>query len=257
MNFPKTTTIILFLFSLAFPAICSAEDRVLIFAAASATNAVTEITKLYEREKGVKVLASFASSSTLAKQLEAGAPAHIYLSANPKWMDYLEKKSILEPKTRRKLLGNYLVVVAPKGRTFPLEIKKGFDFAGAFTGKLAMGDPLHVPAGIYGKEALLSLGWWNSVASRVVGAMDVRFALSFVERGEAAAGIVYATDAKLSDKVEVAGVFPGENHAPISYPAALIRGAGPQAREFYEFLGSEQAGAIFSKYGFKVEERRP
>lgn len=230
-----------------------AEDKVTIYAAASATNAVTEIGKIFEGEKRVKVVSSFASSSTLAKQIEAGAPAQVYLSASPAWMDYLEGKNFIEAGSRRDLLGNALVLITPKGRAFPVKMEKGVDLSAAFQGKLVIGDPSHVPAGIYAREALVYFGWWEALSSRTMLAIDVRSALNFVERGEAAAGIVYATDARLSEKVETAAVFPEESHSPVSYPAALVRGAGGRAKEFLDFLYSPQARLIFSKYGFTVK----
>lgn len=230
-----------------------AGDKVTVYAAASATNVVMEIGKIFEDEKGVKVVSSFASSSTLAKQIEAGAPAQVYLSASPAWMDYLEGKNFIEAGSRRDLLGNALVLITPKGRAFPVKMEKGDGLAAAFQGKLVMGDPSHVPAGIYAKEALVYFGWWEALSSRTVLAIDVRSALNFVERGEAAAGIVYATDARLSEKVETTAVFPEESHSPVSYPAALVRGAGGRAREFLDFLSSPRARLIFTNHGFTVK----
>jgi molybdate transport system substrate-binding protein len=256
LNFlnPKITPL-LFISLIHFCAVpvCWPQEKVTIYAAASATNAIMDIAKAFEDKRGVKVLASFASSAALAKQIEAGAPAQVYLSANPEWMDYLEEKKLIEAGSRRDLLGNALVVVAPRGRTFPLKAEKGVDFAAAFQGKLAMGDPSHVPAGMYAKEALIHLGWWESAYPRMVGTMDVRSALNFVEMGEAAAGIVYSTDARMSEKVEVVAVLPEESHSPISYPVALVREAGGTAREFLNFLVSPTAKTIFTKYGFTVK----
>lgn len=256
MGFTQHITLFILIAVFSLPASGEAEEKITIYAAASTTNAITDLAKTWEKMKGVKVRTSFASSSSLARQIEAGAPAQIYLSANPKWMNYLEKKDLIDSKSRRDLLSNSLVIIAPQGRAFPLKMTKGFDFAAAFEGKLAMGDPNHVPAGIYAKEALVSFGWWKSISRRVAGAMDVRFAMSFVERGEAAAGIVYATDAKLSHKVTVIGTFPPHSHTPIAYPVTLLKGAGAAAEEFLKFLLSEKARYIFTRYGFTVKNAR-
>ncbi len=231
---------------------CWAREKVLMYAAASTINAIKDIAETFEQKTGVNISISFASSSTLAKQIESGAPAHIFLSAHSKWMDYLEKKDMIESGTRLNLLGNRLVIVAPYGLFFPIKIHKDFNFSGAFKGKLAMGDPVHVPAGIYGKEALISLGWWNSVVSRVIAAMDVRSVLNFVERGEVKAGIVYLTDAKLSNKINIIGVFPEFTHSAISYPVALIKGANEGARSFFKYLLSAKIKTTFARYGFIV-----
>ncbi|HWP49584.1 MAG TPA: molybdate ABC transporter substrate-binding protein [Candidatus Limnocylindrales bacterium] len=242
----------LIILSNVFGTVSLAQDKITVYVAASLTNALKELATLYEQRMGVKIQTSFASSSVLAKQIEAGAPADIFISADLEWMDYLEGKNKIEPKSRRNLLSNSLVVIAPKGKAFALKMEKGFNFAEAFHGKLAMGDPDHVPAGKYGKEALIYMGWWDALTPRIVRGENVRAALAFVERGEADAGIVYATDAKQSDKVEVLGTFPEESHKPITYPAALIQGAGSSAKAFLDFLSSEQAGNIFTKYGFIV-----
>jgi molybdate transport system substrate-binding protein len=245
----------LVLWSYGLGAVSPAQDKITAYLTASLTNALKDLAVIYEQKMGVKVQTSFASSSVLAKQIEAGAPADIFISADLEWMDYLEGKNKIEPGSRRNLLSNSLVVIAPKSKTFPLKMEKGFNFAEAFKGKLAMGDPDHVPAGIYGKEALRYMGWWEAVSSRIVRGENVRAALAFVERGEADAGIVYATDAWQSDKVEVLGMFPEESHKPIIYPAALVKGAGNPAKAFLDFLSSEQAGNIFTKYGFIVLKR--
>lgn len=228
---------------------------VTIFAAASTTNAITDIANLFKEKKMGSVTPSFASSSTLAKQIEQGAPADVYLSANPKWMDFLESKNMIEPGTKSDLLSNRIVLIAPLENKAKVTISSGFDLSGLLgEEKLAMGDPDHVPAGTYGKQALESLGVWEAVAPKVARSKDVRAALALVERAETPFGIVYATDAAISKKVKVVGIFPEESHPPITYPVALIVGkATPAARSFLGFLKSSDAKSIFEKYGFSVK----
>lgn len=227
---------------------------VTVFAAASTTNAVTDIGKLFESQGKGKIQASFASSSTLAKQIENGAPAEIFLSANEKWMDYLEQKKLVQPGSRIDYLGNSLVLVAPADSQLKAEIKPGFpllEWLGQ--GRLSVGDPDHVPAGIYAKAALTKLGVWDQIEPRLARAADVRGALALVERGETPLGIVYATDAAITPKVKVVGVFPEDSHPAIVYPLALVGGkVSPTAKAFYEFLRTPEAKAIFNKYGFAV-----
>jgi molybdate transport system substrate-binding protein len=227
-----------------------------IFAAASTTNAITDIGKLFEQKNKIKVTHSFASSSTLAKQIEQGAPADVFLSADLKWMDYLAGKKMIDPQSRFNLLGNKIVLIAPASSTLKVDIKPGFDLAKLLgDGKLSMGDPSHVPAGIYGKQALEKLGVWKSVESKVAGAKDVRAALALVEREEAPLGVVYSTDAAISKKVKVVGVFPADSHPPIVYPVALVKDHGTAAaKSFLEFLKTPDAKAVFEKYGFSVQK---
>jgi len=222
--------------------------EITVYAAASLTNAIGEIAKTYEASHGVKVKTSFASAGALAKQIESGAPADVFISADAKWMDYLESRNKIDPYSRVSLLGNSLVLIAPKGKGFPVRIEKGFDFAKAFEGKLCTGETESVPVGIYAKESLTSLGWWESVRPRLVGTDDVRAALDLVGRGECV-GIVYATDAKVSAKVDVVGTFPDNLHTPIVYPAALVT-QSKDAREFLDYLLSDST--VFAKYGFKI-----
>jgi molybdate transport system substrate-binding protein len=232
--------------------VSNAQDKVTIFAAASLTNAITDIAAQYEKEKSVQIQTSFASSSTLAKQIEKGAPADIFISADTKWMSYLQDKALLKVDSRVNLLGNQLVLIAPKNRAFKVEMDKNFNFAGAFAGKLCTGELESVPAGIYAKQSLKNLNWWDSVKLRIVGTQDVRAALIFVERGECDAGIVYATDAKVSNKVEVISAFPDASHDLIVYPLALVKNASAEATDFYDYLKSEKAKSIFIKYGFTI-----
>jgi molybdate transport system substrate-binding protein len=229
-------------------------NSVVIFAAASTTNAITEIGNLFEARKMGKVTHSFASSSTLAKQIENGAPANLFISADKKWMDYLEERKLIIPSTRFDLLGNRLMLIAPSDSRATIEIRPNFDLAGLLgDGYLAMGDPSHVPAGIYGKEALVKLGVWDQVKDEVARAKDVRAALALVERGEAVLGVVYATDAAITKKVRVVAEFPRGSHPPIVYPAAIVAGnETPVAKRFLDFLKTPPARTVFEKYGFEV-----
>lgn len=233
---------------LATPA--AAAQPITVYAAASLTNAVSEIGAAYESRHGREIRSSFASSAALATQIENGAPADIYISADSKWMDYLQARRLIASASRMDLLGNRLVLIAPKGRPFKVRMDASFDFAAAFSGKLCTGESASVPVGIYARQALTALHWWEAIAPRIVGSQDVRAALAFVERGECGAGIVYATDAQLSHKVDVVAAFPDDSHAPIVYPAALVAGAPPAARDFLDYLRSSTAQAIFRKYGF-------
>jgi molybdate transport system substrate-binding protein len=239
----------------SFGILWAASDTVTVFAAASTTNAVTEIGAVFSEKNAERFLPSFASSSTLAKQIENGAPADIFISANKKWMDYLEEKGMIEKGTRFDLLSNRIVLIVPADSAVKdIPIGPGFDLL-AFLGegRLSMGDPDHVPAGIYGKQALESLGVWTTIESLVARAKDVRAALTLAERGEAPVGLVYATDAAISDKVRVVGSFPEASHPPIVYPVAVVAGKGsPAADRFITLLQSPEARAVFEKYGFSV-----
>jgi len=229
-----------------------ATPEIVVFAAASTTDVMTEIARDFEAGRGVHLRLSFAGSSTLAKQIDAGAPAEVFLSANPKWMDYLDERGRLQPGSRRDLLANRIVLIAPRGKSFPVRMERGFDLAAAFSGRLALGDPTHVPAGEYAKAALQHMGWWDALADRFAPGADVRAALRYVELNEAAAGVVYATDAAASDRVEVLATFPDDSHPPIRYPVALCKEHSPQAQALYEFLQTPEAAAVFQKYGFEV-----
>jgi len=228
-----------------------AAEQITVFATASATNAIQDLAVLYEKEKGVKVVTSFAAASALAKQIEQGAPADVFVSADLKWMDYLDDKGKIVKASRRNLFGNRLVLIAPKGKAFPVKLEKGFDLPGAFQGRWCSCNP-DVPIGRYGQQALTALGWWAALEPRLAAAPDVRSALAFVERGECAVGIVYETDAKLSGKVEVLGVFPADTHAPVLYPVALVQGAKPAAQGFLDFLRTPAAAQVFRQYGFTM-----
>jgi molybdate transport system substrate-binding protein len=234
------------------PAAFAAET--IVFAAASLKEALDAAIRLYEHNNGDVVKISYAASSTLAKQIESGAPAEIFISADLDWMDYLQKRNLIKPETRKNLLGNRLVIVAPADSDLKLDIKPGFDLAGALKGgRLSMADPDSVPAGKYGKAALEKLGVWNSVKAAVAPAENVRAALLLVSRREAPLAIVYATDAAADPRVRIAGVFPEDTHPPIIYPAALTADSkNPSAARLLEFLASPTARSIFEKHGFTV-----
>jgi molybdate transport system substrate-binding protein len=238
------------------PGLVHAEaDQLIVFAAASTTNAITDIMARFAAETAIPVAPSFASSSTLAKQIESGAPADLFISADEKWMDYLAERKMIQPDSRIKLLGNRIVLIAPVDSRLPAS-----DIQAASPllqwlgdGRLAMGDPSHVPAGIYGQQALENLGLWVSVKDKLAPAKDVRAALALVERAETPLGLVYATDAAISNKVRVIGRFPESSHPPIVYPAAIVAGReAPAARQFLTYLKSATAKSIFEKYGFSV-----
>jgi molybdate transport system substrate-binding protein len=224
-----------------------------VFAAASLTDSLKAVAEAYKAKTGISVTLSFGASSTLARQIEQGAKADIFFSADSAWMDYLQSKSLIAQATRKDLLGNQLVLVAGPGASPPPRIAPHFDLAGALGGRrLAVADPASVPAGKYAKAALTSLGVWDQLGSKLAPAENVRVALEYVARGEAPYGIVYASDAKVAANVWVVGVFPESTHAPIIYPAAMIKTASPSAKAFLNFLGSKDAGAIFQKAGFTI-----
>jgi molybdate transport system substrate-binding protein len=222
-----------------------------VFAAASLTDSLKAAAAAYKSKTGIDVILSFGASSTLARQIEQGARADLFLSADAKWMDYLQKKGLIANASRKDLLGNRLVLIAGPGAKPAPKIAPHFNLAGALEDRLlALADPASVPAGKYAREALTTLGVWDQVATKVVQAENVRVALEYVARGEAPYGIVYATDAKVAPQVRMVGTFPDNSHAPIVYPAALTKTASQGAKAFLDFLGSAQARAIFEKAGF-------
>ena len=229
-----------------------ADEKVTVFAAASLTNALTDIGVQYEKEKDIKIVNSFAASSTLAKQIENGAPADIFISADTKWINYLQDKKLINTASRKEFLSNKLVLIAPKGRGFNVKFDKSFDFSKSFDGRLCTGDIDSVPAGIYAKDSLIYLNWWDGIKTRIVGTQDVRGALAFVERGECAAGIVYETDAKISNNVEIVATFPEESHKAIVYPMAFVVNAKNVNKDYFSYLQSSNALEIFKKYGFNI-----
>jgi molybdate transport system substrate-binding protein len=233
----------------------AAQSReVLVFAAASVKNALDDIDAQYQRETGKHVSASLAASSTLAQQIENGAPADIFISADLDWMDYLAKHNLIKPGTRKNLLGNELVLIAPQDTTAQVKIEPGFPLGKLLAGgKLAMADTSAVPAGKYGKAALEKLGVWSSVESQVAQAENVRAALELVARKEAPFGIVYQTDAAVEPNVRIVAVFPEDTHPPIIYPVALTAvSANPDAAGFLAYLESPKAATLFEKQGFTV-----
>lgn len=229
-----------------------AQEPLTIFAAASLTDAFESLGKAWKDRGGAPVRFSFAASSALAKQIEQGAPAGVFVSADEQWMDYLvERKRIVEG-TRAPFVRNQLVLVVPADRAGELQLKPGADLAGFLKGgRLTTGDPGHVPVGRYAQSALTWLGAWDAVAPGLVRADSVRVALSYVERGEVAAGIVYSTDAAITPKVRIAGTFPPQSHAPISYPIGVVTGTDEaRAREFVSWVRGPEARTILRRYGF-------
>lgn len=223
-----------------------------VFAAASMKNALDDLSAAYTRETGKKPVLVYGASSTLARQIEKGAPADVFISADQDWMDYAQKHDLIDTGTRRNLLGNELVLIAPATTTGDVDLKTGAELdAKLGGGRLAMGDPAHVPAGLYGKAALEKLGVWSKVQGRVAAADNVRNALLLVARGEAPYGIVYKTDANAEKRVRIAGTFPADSHAPIIYPVAVTKQANrAEADPFFKFLQSPAALATFQRYGF-------
>jgi molybdate transport system substrate-binding protein len=230
------------------------EAKLVIFAAASLKDALDEANAAYQREKGQETATSYAASSTLAKQIEAAAPADIFISADLDWMDYLAKRNLIKPGTRANLLGNRLVLIAPANSNVKLAIGPDFPLAQALgDGRLAIADPDSVPAGKYGKAALEALGVWSSVANRLAPAENVRATLLLVSRGEVPLGIVYQTDANSDKGVQVVGTFPDNTHPPIIYPIAVVAAStNPRAPGYIALLKSPTARSIFEKQGFTV-----
>lgn len=230
----------------------AAADKLIVFAAASLREALSAVARQYTKESGTQIVESYAGSSTLARQIERGAPAAIFISADLDWMNYLEKRGLLKADSRRDLLKNELVLIAPAGSTTSLAIGPDFPLAAALGGgRLAMADPDYVPAGKYAKAALETLGVWPAVKGRIARGENVRTALNFVSRGEVPFGIVYRTDAEADRNVRIIGVFPADTHPPIIYPVALLAtNANASAGAFYLFLQSARAAAIFRRHGF-------
>jgi molybdate transport system substrate-binding protein len=235
------------------PARAQSTDLV-IFAAASLKNALDEVNTQWQKETGKKAVISYASSSALAKQIEQGAPAQMFISADLDWMDYLAGRSLVKPDTRSNLLGNRIVLIAPKDKAQPVEIKPGFDLAKLLgDGRLSMANVDAVPAGKYGKAALEKLGVWAGVSGKIAQAENVRAALLLVSRGEAPAGIVYQTDAAAEPNVKIIGTFPEDTHPPIVYSIALTASAThPDAAAFLAYIKSDKAKPLFQAQGFTV-----
>jgi molybdate transport system substrate-binding protein len=234
------------------------DGPIVVFAAASLKNALDAVNAKWQKETGKKASISYAASSALARQIEQGAPAQMFISADLDWMDYLAKKRLIKPETRSNLLGNRIVLIAPKGEAHntakAVDIKPGFDLAKLLgDGRLAMANVDSVPAGRYGKAALEKLGVWGSVSGKVAQAENVRAALLLVSRGEAPAGIVYQTDAAADRSVAIIGAFPEDTHPPIIYPIALTATAtSPDATAFLAYIRSDKAKPTFEAQGFTV-----
>ena len=235
-----------------FPPALAQDNSLTVFAAASMKNALDDIDAAYTAKTGIKVAASYAASSALAKQIEQGAPADIFVSADTDWMDYATRKKTIQESTRVNLLGNGIVLIAPKDSTIDhVPIGPGFDLAKlAGGGKIATGDVKAAPVGKYAKAALENLGAWQAAEPKFAMAESVRAALTLVARGEASLGIVYATDAKVEPGVKIVGTFPADSHPPIVYPVAATATAKAQAAAYLDFLRSSAAKAVLEKYGF-------
>jgi len=232
-------------------AIPARAETITVFAAASLKDALDENVKAFEGKAGDKVVVSYAASSALAKQIEAGAPADLFISADLDWMDYLEQRKLIKTDTRRNLLRNRLALIAPADSKVSVDIVPGFPIAKLLgNGRLAMANPDAVPAGKYGKASLQALGVWKDVETKVASAENVRAALVLVARGEAPLGIVYRTDAAVDPKVRVVGLFPENTHPAIIYPIAETAAAKRASAGFLAWLNRPEARAIFQKYGF-------
>ena len=227
-----------------------------VFAAASLKEALDEAAAAYRKQTGVPVRVSYAASSALARQIEQGAPADVFFSADLEWMDYLQQRNRLDVATRRSLLGNRLVLIAPRASKARVDLKRPATLLAALgDGRLAVGQTRTVPAGKYAKASLESLSLWNGVRPRLAESESVRAALMLVARGETPLGIVYASDAKAEPGVRVVATFPEDSHPPIVYPVAALRGArAAQAARFVQWLGSPAADALFTKRGFAVKD---
>lgn len=230
----------------------AAPQPVLVFAAASLANVLGDMDKAFTGRTGIRVTSSLAASSMLAKQIEAGAPADVYFSADLQWMDYLQQRGLLRAGSRRNLVGNSLVLIGPSSSSLRVSIAPGIDLARLLRGgRLAVADPDSVPAGIYARQALVKLGVWNRIVPRLVRAENVRAALEYVARGDAPLGIVYRTDALVEKRVRIVSVFPADTHRPIVYPVALTRRASPAAARYLAYITSAEAQPTFRKWGFE------
>lgn len=235
----------------------AAGKPVTVFAAASLKNALDEVGQAYAAKTGGEVRFSYAASSAIARQIENGAPADVFISADTDWMDYLFNKRLILPASRRDLLTNHLALIAPSDSKVALKIARDMPIAKALNGgRLAVAGP-DAPAGKYAKASLTSLGVWDSVSSRLAQAENVRTALQYVARGESPLGVVYDTDARVEPKVRIVGIFPDASHPPIIYPAALVASSkNPGAAGFLSFLSGPEAAKVFIRHGFKVLPHR-
>jgi len=250
----RLSFLLVLLMALASPSAFAQDKSITVFAAASLKNALDDINAAYTAKSGVKVSASYAASSALARQIEQGAPADIFVSADLEWMDYAIGKQTINVASRVNLLGNRLVLIAPKdSKLGNVEIGQGFDLAKlAGDGRIATGDVQSVPVGKYAKSALEKLGAWSAAAPKFAMADNVRAALTLVARNEAVLGIVYETDAKVEPGVKIIGAFPAGSHPAIVYPIAALAKAKPEAAYYLAFVRSSAAKTVFEKYGFTV-----
>ena len=233
-------------------------ETVKVYAAASLTNAISDIAVIYEKQHPqTDIVPVFGASSALAKQIEAGAKSDLFFSADVDWMNYLIKKQMITQNKSKALLSNQLVLISPKKLNIAFKAQPNFNFAQSFKGHVCTGQMESVPAGKYAKQSLIKLNWLDSLKGRIVGTDDVRSALAFVERGECDVGIVYKTDALISKKVKVIGTFPENSHHPILYPLALTQQGekNGDAVQFEKFVkSSPQAKIIFQKYDFSINQ---
>ncbi len=249
----RTLLVGLILYGTGLPAAAAAQRKwITVFAAASMKNALDDVNAAFGKAAGIKVVASYGASSALARQIEQGAPADVFASADLDWMDYAAQKKIIDAETRGDLLGNRLVLIAPKeSKVGAVTIAKGFDLARlAHDGRIATADVRAVPAGKYAKAALEALGVWAGVEKKIAMAENVRAALALVARNEAALGIVYETDARIEPGVMIVGIFPADSYPAIVYPVAATATAKPGAAPYLSFLRSGAAKAVFEHYGF-------
>jgi molybdate transport system substrate-binding protein len=230
------------------------EGKIKVFAAASLTDVMNVLAKQYSQQSGVQVVPVYGGSGTLAKQLEQGAPGDLFISADEKWMQYLKDKQLVQNATIKSWLGNRLVMITPQAKPLTIKAEATTDINQQVPGYWCTGDTLSVPVGIYAKQSLTNLGWWDKLKSRLVSTQDVRATLSLVERDECDVGIVYASDAQSSSKVKVAGEFPESSHVPIVYPMALLPDASSATMAFYRYLQSPESKKVLASYGFKPLE---
>ena len=241
-----------------FAASAQRANGITVLAAASLTNALEDIGRRYEAQSGRRVIFSFAGSMILAKQIEASSGADVFISADTESMDYLDSKNLIARQTRRNLLSNSVVLIAPANSRIALTLAPGIKLAEALHGgRLAVANVDTVPAGRYARAALTALGAWDGVKDRLAQGEDVRAALAYVSRGEAPLGIVYATDARIEPRVRLVGTFPANTHEPILYPAALTKEAKPEAAAFFAYIRGPAALAVFLRAGFGVPPQVP
>ncbi len=230
------------------------EGKIRVFAAASLTDVMNDLARQYSQQTGVQVVPVYGGSGTLAKQLEQGAPGDLFISADEKWMQYLKDRRLVQNATVKSWLGNRLVMIAPQTKPLTIKADASTDINQQAPGYWCTGDTLSVPVGIYARQSLSSLGWWEKLRNRLVSTQDVRATLNLVERGECDVGIVYASDAQASGKVKIAGEFPENSHVPIVYPMALLPEASFATMAFYRYLQSPAARKTLVSYGFRPLE---